>query len=191
MRKSGGGEIRTLVGRNRPKRFSRPPHSTALPPLRRTKSTAAPLGFLKRREAAGSVGTPSWDKPPPLREARDGEGGIRTLEGGNVPLNALAGRRLQPLGHFSGTHRIAAPLYVLKTRSPPRSAVRTAVRRAGAAGICRDVRGEPANSLLPGRRVPHMPLKGDSQPFCRKATRSSSCLGLSFWPKSCGMTLGG
>jgi hypothetical protein len=30
-----------------------------------------------------------------------GEGGIRTLEGGVDPLNALAGRRLQPLGHFS------------------------------------------------------------------------------------------
>jgi hypothetical protein len=29
----GGGEIRTLAGRNRPERFSRPPHSTALPPL--------------------------------------------------------------------------------------------------------------------------------------------------------------
>src|SRR5262249_52445622 len=32
----------------------------------------------------------------------DGEGGIRTLEAGISPPNALAGRRLQPLGHFSG-----------------------------------------------------------------------------------------
>jgi hypothetical protein len=32
---------------------------------------------------------------------RGGEGGIRTLEGGMNPLNALAGRCLQPLGHFS------------------------------------------------------------------------------------------
>src|SRR5262249_10290277 len=31
----------------------------------------------------------------------DGEGGIRTLEAGISPPNALAGRRLQPLGHFS------------------------------------------------------------------------------------------
>src|SRR5581483_5626620 len=30
-----------------------------------------------------------------------GEGGIRTLEAGISPPNALAGRRLQPLGHFS------------------------------------------------------------------------------------------
>jgi hypothetical protein len=30
-----------------------------------------------------------------------GEGGIRTLEAGFSPPNALAGRRLQPLGHFS------------------------------------------------------------------------------------------
>ena len=33
--------------------------------------------------------------------ARGGEGGIRTLEAGISPPNALAGRRLQPLGHFS------------------------------------------------------------------------------------------
>ena len=33
---------------------------------------------------------------------RSGEGGIRTLEAGISPPNALAGRRLQPLGHFSG-----------------------------------------------------------------------------------------
>src|ERR671933_595893 len=39
----------------------------------------------------------------PRRRAGSGEGGIRTLEGGNYPLNALAGRRLQPLGHFSVT----------------------------------------------------------------------------------------
>ena len=32
---------------------------------------------------------------------RSGEGGIRTLDGGIHPHNALAGRRLQPLGHFS------------------------------------------------------------------------------------------
>ena len=34
-----------------------------------------------------------------------GEGGIRTLEAGISPPNALAGRRLQPLGHFSGRVR--------------------------------------------------------------------------------------
>ena len=32
-----------------------------------------------------------------------GEGGIRTLDGDIHPHNALAGRRLQPLGHFSET----------------------------------------------------------------------------------------
>ena|SRR5215471_7336097 len=36
---------------------------------------------------------------------RGGEGGIRTLEGGYYPLNALAGRRLQPLGHFSANSK--------------------------------------------------------------------------------------
>jgi hypothetical protein len=34
-------------------------------------------------------------------QASNGEGGIRTLDGGIHPHNALAGRRLQPLGHFS------------------------------------------------------------------------------------------
>jgi hypothetical protein len=36
-----------------------------------------------------------------LSVLRSGEGGIRTLDGGIHPHNALAGRRLQPLGHFS------------------------------------------------------------------------------------------
>ena len=43
-----------------------------------------------------------------LSVLRGGEGGIRTLDGGIHPHNALAGRRLQPLGHFSaGPRRIA------------------------------------------------------------------------------------
>ena len=47
-----------------------------------------------------------------------GEGGIRTLEAGISPPNALAGRRLQPLGHFSVRGRIAA----LFDDSAPRNA---------------------------------------------------------------------
>jgi hypothetical protein len=38
----------------------------------------------------------------PLCHPSSGEGGIRTLDAGIHPHNALAGRRLQPLGHFSG-----------------------------------------------------------------------------------------
>jgi hypothetical protein len=38
----------------------------------------------------------------PWHRSSSGEGGIRTLEAGFSPPNALAGRRLQPLGHFSG-----------------------------------------------------------------------------------------
>ena len=52
-----------------------------------------------------------------------GEGGIRTLEAGISPPNALAGRRLQPLGHFSGrAHRTAA----LCTRKPAGAGFREA-----------------------------------------------------------------
>ena len=42
-----------------------------------------------------------------MRRRPSGEGGIRTLDGGIHPHNALAGRRLQPLGHFSGTRMVS------------------------------------------------------------------------------------
>ena len=55
-----------------------------------------------RAGAVGTTRTPSVIGPHPLRgAAQNGEGGIRTLDGGVHPHNALAGRRLQPLGHFS------------------------------------------------------------------------------------------
>ena len=50
-----------------------------------------------------------------LSVLRSGEGGIRTLDGGIHPHNALAGRRLQPLGHFSAGPREDSRL--LSTRS--------------------------------------------------------------------------
>src|SRR5215204_318157 len=57
-----------------------------------------------------------------LSAVRSGEGGIRTLDGGIHPHNALAGRRLQPLGHFSaGARRIADPPprnYPVRGRKP-------------------------------------------------------------------------
>ena len=60
-----------------------------------------------------------------LSVLRSGEGGIRTLDGGIHPHNALAGRRLQPLGHFSaGPRRIADPDLRIPLRgeeSTPRS----------------------------------------------------------------------
>jgi hypothetical protein len=40
-------------------------------------------------------------KRAPAKPAQSGEGGIRTLEARIHAPNALAGRRLQPLGHFS------------------------------------------------------------------------------------------
>ena len=52
-----------------------------------------------------------------LSVLRSGEGGIRTLDGGIHPHNALAGRRLQPLGHFSASPRRIADL---KLRIPRR-----------------------------------------------------------------------
>ena len=46
--------------------------------------------------------TPPSERTGPGGPASHGEGGIRTLDGAIQPHNALAGRRLQPLGHFSG-----------------------------------------------------------------------------------------
>ena len=56
---------------------------------------------------------------PPIQNGREslssGEGGIRTLEGLLGP-NALAGRRLKPLGHLSKA--LGSRLMALATRAP-------------------------------------------------------------------------
>jgi hypothetical protein len=54
------------------------------------------------------------------RAARvSGEGGIRTLDGDIRPHNALAGRRLQPLGHFSGLrNRVSNSISIVCAESP-------------------------------------------------------------------------
>src|SRR5436305_10846691 len=63
------------------------------PPTATGPATSWPAATTRKEGAHGGTrGSP----------VVDGEGGIRTLEGGSYPLNALAGRRLQPLGHFSG-----------------------------------------------------------------------------------------
>ena len=64
------------------------------------KATLTPSHYsLMNAEPGVVTGTLARDKSLP---PRNGEGGIRTLEAGISPPNALAGRRLQPLGHFSG-----------------------------------------------------------------------------------------
>ena len=60
--------------------------------------SSPPPGSQRRRQALKiSSRVPSSRS----RNESNGEGGIRTLDGGIHPHNALAGRRLQPLGHFS------------------------------------------------------------------------------------------
>ena len=66
-----------------------------------------------------------------LSVLRSGEGGIRTLDGGIHPHNALAGRRLQPLGHFSaGPRRIADCLLKTDARAKPAYPLRGAAESA-------------------------------------------------------------
>ena len=64
-----------------------------------------PVYTLSKR--APSAARPPIQAPPGFRAPTSGEGGIRTLEGLLGP-NALAGRRLKPLGHLSRTSRRGA-----------------------------------------------------------------------------------
>ena len=68
-------------------------------------------GRLQGRAPPAGRGSSGRKRSARLEPGRrsGGEGGIRTLEAGISPPNALAGRRLQPLGHFSGCReRISA-----------------------------------------------------------------------------------
>ena len=44
--------------------------------------------------------------------------GFEPSRQGFSPPNALAGRRLQPLGHFSGQNKVTAPLFPFLRKSP-------------------------------------------------------------------------
>src|SRR6478672_104568 len=72
-------------------------------------------GASCKRTAPPAI-APKGDLGLTRSEDGSGEGGIRTLEAGISPPNALAGRRLQPLGHFSGR----ASYRSVSTRKPAR-----------------------------------------------------------------------
>ena len=79
-------------------------------PLLRARDVAERAGFEPATHLSARTRFPVALLRPlgHLSVLRSGEGGIRTLDGGIHPHNALAGRRLQPLGHFSaGPRRIA------------------------------------------------------------------------------------
>src|SRR5439155_17140092 len=89
-------------------------------------SKGEPASGWCRRTTPAAI-TPKGDlRDAPTRES--GEGGIRTLEAGISPPNALAGRRLQPLGHFSGGGIVPAPF-------PTRKPATAGFRRGGGRGI--------------------------------------------------------
>ena len=75
-----------------------------------------PLCHLSERaNSTGAHATEVLSSARSLAEGYSGEGGIRTLDAGLYPRNALAGRRLQPLGHFSGLGMVS---HVLRRKSP-------------------------------------------------------------------------
>ena len=111
---------------------------SATPPSEAQRSHLAPMAgrprVCGRRDSAsgtdpesrvhsggrGGGGGPLCRAAGAARSAvRGGEGGIRTLDGGIHPHNALAGRRLQPLGHFSS----GRPWYrTTRPQNPPSEA---------------------------------------------------------------------
>ena len=66
-----------------------------------TSSRGGTVGEPPRLYAARTSQASQEKLGEPGGSPKSGEGGIRTLERGLCPSNALAGRRLQPLGHFS------------------------------------------------------------------------------------------
>ena len=93
----------------------------------------------------------------PLCHPSSGEGGIRTLDAGIHPHNALAGRRLQPLGHFSriehGTRFVGKLQGLPRPRDP---------RISPFVGMP----GGPAGGMLCGPDLPSYPTGiGDARPF--------------------------
>src|SRR5689334_19977920 len=78
----------------------------------------------------------------------NGEGGIRTLEAGISPPNALAGRRLQPLGHFSlGSEDTARPRH--SRFAPGEDHPSGGGSRGGLAAPC-ESRPPPSSGMAPG-----------------------------------------
>src|SRR6266540_641494 len=106
------------------------------------RATVAETGDRGSRARLGLLSPSRSPASPSPRQG--GEGGIRTLEAGISPPNALAGRRLQPLGHFSadgaGYQRHFAATAPRKTKTPGGG-----VFAAGAGG---GMRGKPARAIL-------------------------------------------
>ena len=114
----------------------------------RGETTQVYLRRLNRRRRMDSVRGLSWATVPAqiagklLESSSNGEGGIRTLDGGIHPHNALAGRRLQPLGHFSVSRdRIARSR---PHSRPQKRSARFLVAAGSGRRRCRRKRGEPA-----------------------------------------------
>src|SRR5436190_1665435 len=98
----------------------------------------------------------------PLCHPSSGEGGIRTLDAGIHPHNALAGRRLQPLGHFSGFPHGIERLFGAPDLSPFRMTSRSPFRGMPQSGR----RGMLSEPDLPSHTPPawRRPLRSAS-PF--------------------------
>ena len=93
-------------------------------PRRRTRRTArSPCRATRRQEpktAEIQMGDGQW---------YGGDAGIRTLDRALQPYNGLANRRLQPLGHVSGSLAQAEPTYARGL--PPLQAMRGGRSRGG------------------------------------------------------------
>ena len=116
--------------------------------IRTLEGPVTPNGFRDRRIR-------------PLCHPSSGEGGIRTLEGAVQPLNALAGRRLQPLGHFSVRRMVTSGLPAPDATKPVSGVVGAARTETGVRQSPGYVRGEPAGRMFLQGRGGRAPTKGD------------------------------
>jgi hypothetical protein len=83
------------------------------------EARAATAQRRKKGAVRGKHGFPRKSEPRRRRGEREAEKeGFEPSRQGCTPPNALAGRRLQPLGHFSGDERVAHPPFASRANHP-------------------------------------------------------------------------
>src|SRR5690606_38686580 len=117
-----------------------PADGVGFEPTRAIHPTRFPIVRLKPlgHPSETSAGRSARPAAPPAR--RSGEGGIRTLEGLLGP-NALAGRRLKPLGHLSGNGGGVGPPSDPSKVAPP--GFEPGLSGSGVGGVANSTRGHP------------------------------------------------
>ncbi len=154
----GEGGIRTLDGRNRPYRFSRPAHSTALPPLR--SGARLPDGQWGRRSArnGGVSRQTGFDRARVGRRVGrrggDGGGSAASVGAGSAQRDTV-GECGRPWPECGSPARLIRQRRSREAALSPfaRPEVAGGGRRLAAAGAGHDARTDPQCSYVPMTRA--------------------------------------